>query len=431
MGVQEASRAGDTQGMALAAAPLGMGIRGARRGAGALFDAATGLPIKGADFTKASREALEEVARQPKGAGPLDLSTASQIPDVPQVPLERYVPPRGVSPRLQEALENPAVRRGVESSVKAGEKLGADKWYHTGPVRDAWIAELGPVEGPKAFGQYMDMVAATSPRSDVPTNIRNASRYYQHARSGEPLSASMPYPYGHVAQNLHRQNFETLMKPGPQALSSAAVPGYSGWDVLQNPKPASFSQNLQGNLEPGTMDTHAFRNIGMRTGDPRFLATSIQEVYKPGVDRSADSMVSRFGDIRGDRVVFRPQQLLSEGKLSMSEAKNIPSFWATMPNPNEYAAAEDFYRAIGKKRGMPTADAQAAAWAGGGELTGLGTVPTHTFPEMLNERVLYTSKMRNENPEDTLAKLIRGNAPLFGLAGTGLYGLGAISQDQQ
>ena len=142
-------------------------------------------------------------------------------------------------------------------------------------------------------------MAATSPRSDVPTNVRNASYYYQQALRGRTEAPPLFYPYGHVAQQLHGQNFATLMAPRPAALSSDVGDIMSMWDVLKNPKPASFSQNLQGNLVPGTMDTHAFRNIGMRTGDPDFLATSLSAVYKPGVKSDVDTLVSRFGEVYG------------------------------------------------------------------------------------------------------------------------------------
>jgi hypothetical protein len=379
----------------------------------------TGLAVKGPQYSKASRAALDEIAAGPKGAGPIDLTTEAKFP-APQVPLERYVPPRGVSPRLQDALKNENVLKGISESIEEGRRLGADKWYHTGPLRQAWIDQYGPVQGPKNFAQYMDMVAATSPRSDVQTNIRNASYYYGHALKDAPLPKELPYPYGHVAQNLHRQNFETLTGPRPAGLSADAPENLSRWDVLQNPKPASFSANLQGNLEPGTIDTHAFRNLAMRTGDPRFLETSITQLYKPGVDRSLDSMVSKYGEIQKgkggkDKVIFRPQKLVKDGKLTMDEAQSIPSFWASKPNDNEYAAVESLFRELGKKVGMPTADAQAAAWSGAGKMTGLGSSPSHTFPQMFNERVLYTAKMRGEDPHETLGKMITGKAPLLGV----------------
>lgn len=380
----------------------------------------SGLPRKGEAYSKAARGVLDEIAAGPKGAGPIDLSSAGEVPNVPQVELPRYNPPRGVSPRLQEALQNPDVISGVEQSIEAGRAMGADKWYGTEPVRRAFEAQFGPVEGPKRMQLFMDMVAATSPKSDVPTNIRNASFYYQRALAGDPAVSKTPYPYGHVGQKLHQSNYAKLMLPQPAPLSSDVPDIMTAWDVLTNPKPASFSQNLQGNLVPGTIDTHAFRNIGMRTGDPRFLETSFSSVYKPGADPAEDSLVKQFAEVKEGKdgkliATFRPQQLVAQGRISLQDALNLPTFWVGKPNANEYGAAEQFYRELGRRQNLSTAEAQAAAWSGGGSLTGLGSPPSHTFPELLNERVLFTAKMRGEKPEQTLNKMLSGKAPLLAI----------------
>lgn len=368
------------------------------------IDPRTGLPIKSAAYTKEAQRILSEIDAGPKGAGPIDLSKPSQL-DVPQTFLPRYDPPGGVSARLQDAMNNPAVLAGMRDGILKGMQMGAHKWYDTGPVRDAFINELGPIQGDVAFKRYMDNVAATSPRSDVPTNVRNASYYFGHETPAD-LPEKNPYPYGHVAQNLHRQNFETIS-------------GEGGWEPLQNPKPASFSQNLQGNHEPVTVDTHAFRALGMRTNDPRFLETSVSAKYKMGTDPTKDTIVNKYGERKGDTVTFRPQQLFADGKLTMDDALKIPYFWAAKPKDNEYGAMEDLYRYFGDEHGISPAAAQAAGWAGSGELTGLGTVPDKTFPELLNERILFTAKMRGEDPQVTLKNFIRGKKPLLSVTGPG------------
>jgi hypothetical protein len=361
-----------------------------------------GLPIHGKNYTKAQKEALDEIKAGPKGAGPLDLSTQNRVPQVPQEAMERYEPPRGVSERLQAALDDPKIRRGIMKSIEAGKAMGADKWYHTEPIRRAFVEKLGLEDGLRAFAKYMDHVAATSPRSAVPENIRNASYQYLHALNDRDLPEKLPYPYGHFAQKQHRENYATLRDEG-------------SWDALRNPKPASFSQNLQGNLVPVTVDTHAFRNIGMRTQDPRFLETRTVGPRAEG----KDTLAARFGEPSGDdKVVYRPQHLVERGKLSMKEAEEIPAFWAAQPNENEYGAAEGLYRSLAKKAGLAPADAQAAAWSGAGKMTGLGSPPTHTFPEMFNERVLFTAKMRGERPEKVLHDFIKGKKPLLSHGGS-------------
>jgi hypothetical protein len=80
----------------------------------------------------------------PKGAGPLDLSLQGKIPNVAQTPIERYVPMRGISERVKQAIDSSVVQKGILDSMRAGQKLGAREWYHTEPIRQAWLEELGP-----------------------------------------------------------------------------------------------------------------------------------------------------------------------------------------------------------------------------------------------------------------------------------------------
>jgi hypothetical protein len=380
-----------------------------------------GFAVPGKAFDKAAAEAAKQVKALPPGSGPINLTERSGLPLVEQKPLERYVPPRGVSERLTDALNNPDVVNGVHESVQQGMQLGAHKWYHNDPVHQAFRDELGPEEGSKAFRQYINQIGATSPQMKVPANIRTGSFFYQVARNRGELPKPYPFPYGSKGQALHRQNFETLMRGGTGVGAQAA----GGFDVLRNPKPPSFVENLMGNLEPGTIDTHAVRNIGMRTGDPRWLEPSVQEKVKPG--KALSNFQQRFGEARvnnkGETIVtYRPQQLHKQGRLTMEEAKEIPTFWVSQPSANEYAAIERFYKDVGGRYGLPTADTQAAAWAGGGKLTGLGTPPDKTFAQMLNERILQTALIRGEKPANTLKWMIRAQKPLLTPPGVGLLG---------
>jgi len=321
-------------------------------------------------------------------------------------------------------MDDENVLSGMRDSIRRGVDMGAGTWYHNEALRKAWVAELGPKDGAREFKKFMDYAAAVSPRSDVSTNIRNASYYYMN--DGKELPEALPYPYGHVAQNLHRQNAAVIQK--------------GGFDVLQNPKPASFSENLQGNLQPITVDTHAFRNIGMRTRDPEFLETSISVPYKQGkaLDKLDEdqqallTMAQRYGEISedGKKVVFRPQKLFKEGKLTMDEAVGMPSFWASKPKNNEYGASEQLYKRLAREAGLEPADAQAAAWAGAGDVTGLKSPATKTFPQLFNERVEYTARMRGEDPQQTLAAMIRKQRPLLSTIPAGLLGAKLLTDEE-
>ncbi|MEY9184706.1 hypothetical protein [Bradyrhizobium sp. USDA 313] len=236
-----------------------------------------------------------------------DTSRLSEVPNVKQFDLPRYQPARGVPARTQELIENADVRAKMLDTIKRGQEMGGAKWYNAEPLREAFNAELGK-GGDEAFRQYMDMVAATSPRSDVGTNVRNASYYYTLARQGQPIPAigtPNPQPYGHMAQRLHQQNAGNVVG--------------AGWNPLQNPKPASFVENLAGNQMPVTVDTHAFRLPAMLAEDPRFLETR----YITGKGATPRNI----------------QAELKGGQTSLADALETPAFWQSQPKGKRICGA--------------------------------------------------------------------------------------------
>lgn len=408
----------------------------------AIFDE-RGRAIQGPAFSKASQEALAKVNAMEPGAGPLNLKGDQRIPGIVQEPIPRYDPPRGVSARMIEALANDQVRKGVLGSIDTGIGMGADKWYHNRALYDAFVAELGPEKGHDEFQKYMDHQSAASPGSDVPTNIRNASYYFVNPDKLPQFAGTENYyPYGHKMQVNHRENSDMVIA------NEGDWGGYP--DIVKKPKPPSYGANLGGNLMPVAGDTHAYRNVAMRTGDPRFLATQFDELSKvnPWAEKIDTSKMTkeeidkldatmgrakRYGELALNKetglpemkdgkykIRYRPQALHEAGRLTMEDAVKMPTMWNSKPTNNEYKALEDFYAELGRERGLTPAEAQSAAWAGAGEFTGLGTPSNRTFGQMHNERVLYTAMMRGEDPKETLRKLIRREAPLLSLPGGGV-----------
>lgn len=339
------------------------------------------MPSAGA-LTKIIRDKVAPSLR-PSGTNLFDLSRLDQVPSVPQEPLERYMPKQGPSDRAADLFASKPVRRKVEATIDAGVAEGGPKWYNTDPLMQAFSDALGEAEGMAAYRRYMEMVAATSPRSRVPDNIRNASYYYSKDRQGEPMPEKgdkNPSPYGHLAQKLHQRNANVVVN--------------DGWDVFKNPKPASFVENLAGNQMPVTIDAHALKLPAMLSRDPRWLATTTR-VGKPGSYEN-----------------IKPQQMFESGALSMRDALKRPALWDAQPRKNEYGIMERMYQDIGEKKGLTPAQTQASAWVGGRDVTGMGSPPA-PFMELFQERVLKTAEARGENPIDTLKKFMSGEAPLL------------------
>jgi hypothetical protein len=318
---------------------------------------------------------------KPAASDLFDYSRLHEVPAVTQFDLPRNIPPRGVPQRTLDITTDPAVRERMLDVISQGQKMGGANWYNAEPLRGAFNAELGS-GGDTAFRKYMDMVAATSPRSDVGSNVRNASYYYGRAVRGEPMPAvgdRNPQPYGHMAQRLHQMNAERVAGPG--------------WDPLNNPKPASFVENLVGNQAPATIDTHAFRLPAILGRDPRFMETAFQ--------------------VNKDAPKQNIQKMLEGGEISMDDAAARAAYWQAQPKANEYAAMENYYKSLGKDLGLTPAQTQASAWVGGGKITGLASDESKPFLRFFEDRVNLTAEKRGEAPKKVLKDFIRGKAPLL------------------
>jgi hypothetical protein len=317
-----------------------------------------------------------------RGGGSLfDMSALHEVPDVPQFDLPRYIPPRGPSKRVVDVTADKRVRQQMLDIIHKGREMGGERWYNAEPLRLEFVNRLGKENGNQAFLRYMDYVAASSPRSKVPENVRNASYYYHREMQGlgpPSVGDKNPQPYGHLAQRLHQMNANRVYG--------------EGWDPLNNPKPASFAQNLAGNQMPATIDTHAFRLPAILAKDPRFLETAYES--KKGAPKR---------NIRNE---------VKSGLISLDDAAKTAAFWSAVPNDNEYGHMENFYKSLAKEHGITPGQAQASAWVGGGHLTGLASDETKSFMDIFHDRIHHTAQETGMDPHDVLDKFIRGSAPL-------------------
>ena len=322
--------------------------------------------------------------KNPESGTILDMSRLSEVPNVPQTQLPRTVPPRGPSPRIVEALSRPEVERGINETVERGIEGGGLQWYNTDPLRERMVSLVPADQLDSRYAQLMDIVAATSPRARVPNNIRTAAYYNYLQSQGLPIPEKPAAGYGSVAQKLHTQNVRD-------------VTGAGGWDVFKNPKPASFSTNLQGNQQNVTIDTHNFRLPGILSQDPRFLATSI--VPEKGAEP------------------LRPRQWVEEGTLSLEDALQRPAYWESKPNANEYGYYEQWQQDQAKKMGISPAQYQASMWLGGGEETGLASA-AEPFVGTFEARVRYTADRLGLDPGKVLEQVLKGEIPLLAEGGS-------------
>ena len=201
---------------------------------------------------------MKQLGYKPPKDAFFDLSNLADVPEgVPQRDLPVYEPPRGPGKVSREFLTEENMDR-VDEVVKRGMLEGGLEWYNTSPIRAAFMDELGD-EGAQAFGRFMDFVAATSPRSKVSENIKRGSMMYhmdnQGTFHGGLTNADMPKGYGHLAHETQMHNLRNLA-------------GGGSYDSVTNPKTSRFSQNLQGNYRPVTVDSHNHQLITGKNKSP-------------------------------------------------------------------------------------------------------------------------------------------------------------------
>lgn len=359
------------------------------------------------------------LVHQPTRTGAFDYG-APNAQYVESAPM--YIPPRGVPERSRDLLSRPDVQEKTLEGIERGRAL--KDWYETGPLKQAFTDELGHNEGTARFEDFIRAVGATSPRSDVGTNIRNASYYYTLAKTGRGMPVPVPNPdkpgkfiknpapYGHLAQDLHRGNIEKVL--GLRVGQPGRANQIEGYDFQSNPKPIGYTADLLGDPSRVAVDTHAFRAPAMYGEDPRFLETRYEVSVPKGQPKAPPRNI--YDEVQS-------------GRMTMAEALDTGAYWQSKPKENEYSHWQDWYRDLANRAGMAPREAQAAGWAGSGRMTGLESDPNKMFMDFMEDRLLHTQAERDTklSPREILANMIRGKAPLLSLAAAPL-GAAALQQ---
>lgn len=363
---------------------------------------------------KGKKESFTEYRKRSDGSRRevFDKSRLEQVPNVPQVQMPRHQAPRGPGKDMVRTLDNPEVQKGLAAAVERGIEGGGLRWYNTEPALERMRAIMPDDEASQRYARLMDAVAATSPRSKVPDNIRTASYYNYLAEQGLPIPNKPAAGYGSIAQNLHRDNMRGLEAIG-------------GWDIFKNPKPASFSTNLQGNQRNATIDTHNMRLPAILSQDPEMLETTITELAdspKIGLEtlmRQYPGLPKRVAkdavttDPKGKtRINYKPREWVKAGHISMEDAISDPGLWRGKPNPNEYGYYEGWQQEKAGDLGISPAQYQASMWLGAGDTTGLGS-PPEAFIDTLEARIGYTADQLGIDPEVILEQMLKGDIPLL------------------
>ena len=371
-------------------------------------------------------------------------------PDRSEISFLRYKPkaPTGRVERALAALRDPSnpVRADMFETIRRGmsPEIRGQDWYNTEELRDWFVSELGEDAGNAEWSQFMDLMGAGSPMSNVPSNIKSASAMRNRLATDPEYAAglmnveklddarvygsSRPAGYGHQSQGL-QELIHARQRQG--AWSGTPEPGVTGAmsSMTDNPKPKGFTNSLKGNMRNIAADLHFTRFMAMASNDPEFLSG------QAGIGKAAaDAITARFPkaaeyiavkEVKGKPIItFNAKKAAKEGAVDLNGLKefDIPSLYADKPNDAEYAHFEDFMKEVGDELGMTPAQTQAALWMGAADRTGLDQTSRGTFMDLFRRRVGERAAETGRTFDDTLRDFIR-NKGLLSVP----IGIGAMS----
>ena len=383
-------------------------------------------PAKNSDLIEVLNLRADQMKLNPKDR--IQPSGQNQLFDTTPDAYQRNLPEQIETPvpRAPEGAKLPLGNRAakvVEMTPQIADKLAekmrpylgtpAQYFYNTGPIIDKAVG-LGVPEdvARKQLKRFALNYAATSPRTQTEPNLRSASI----VSAKETQGINYDEIVGPGGEGINEKGYPMMIQPASpgkaegihRKLIEAVRAG--GIDYNTNPKPATFAENVTGNLAGVTVDTHAIRGAldAMNEVEPGsipegFIAKEFREQYKS--DPSTFNPATMVIDTLGDQKV---------GGVKMQ---------------TEYAVFSDLYKEAAKKLGVSPAEAQALGWFGSGKRTGLAS-DLKTVADLIDDRVDVTAQALNRPKEEVFIDFFSGKIPLLSLGGLTLLDTGAITDSQ-
>ena len=366
---------------------------------------------------------LDRIQPRVGGAGILDRDYMTPAPSgiLPDLS-KRYVRnpdssaplPKGDRARIlvDKATE---ISDALAKRIAATGQMNADTryFYHSdGPIyRAAKAAGLSDDEAAAYLRDLGDFVAATSPRTKVEENLRNATLAMAKQSQGIPFREVIGVGTGGISEKGYPM---MTGKGGIHGILLDDVINNGGMNVATNPKPSNFGPNIAGNRSGITVDTHAIRGTlqtlnEMQAGSvpEGFILPKFREQYanNPSVltpDMIDDTLASQMIGPKGAR----------------SEAQT------------EYPVFADIWHKAADNLAVDPAEGQSMGWFGFGDETNLGSA-RKTPVDIFDERLDVTAKALKISPQEAARRVFRREIPLLGVGGMGLLGAGMQNRDRQ
>ena len=370
------------------------------------------LDIRAAQMDLAVKDRIK-----PSGENPLfDLSPESYtktLPEQKQTPVPRR--PEGSDKPLPKGDRGREVNESVDAiAERLAERMKpwlgteAQYFYHTGPIVDkAMSMGFKKEEVYDWMKEFADAYAATSPRTETAQNIRNATLVMTKRHLGIELDEII----GKGSGGINEKGYPMMIGDSGihRQLTEATQNG--GINPNTNPKPATFAENVYGNLDGVTVDTHAIRG-----------ALDAMNEINPG-SIPIDYIKPKFRDqYKADPLSLNPANMIDDSMGSqMIDGTKMQT---------EYAVFSDIYRLTAEKLGVSPAEAQSMGWFGSGDSTGLAS-ELKSVARLLDERIDVTAQAMNESKESVFKKLLNKEIPVLSLFGAATgAGLMSGGEDQ-
>ena len=296
-----------------------------------------------------------------------------------------------------------AISTALADRIRATGQLDADTryFYHTdGPVyRAAKNAGLTDAEAQAYLRDLSNNVAATSPRTKVEENLRNATLVMAKDQQGIPfrdvVGPGTIRPDG--TKGISEKGYPMMTAKGGihgGLLDDVAATG--AMDVARNPKPSNFGANLSGNRSGVTMDTHAIRGTLMTLNEME--PGSVPEGF----------ILPKFRDqYAKDPSVLTPNMIDDTLASQMTGPKG-----STTKLQTEYPVFADIWHDAAAKLGVSPAEAQSMGWFGFGDETNLGSA-RKTPVDIFDDRLSVTAQALGITPQEAARSVFRRKIPLL------------------
>jgi hypothetical protein len=360
---------------------------------------------------------------QPSGDAPI--FNIENVPGQNQSPYERTLPEQIETPvpRAPDGVKLPLNNRGaavIERSDEIADVLAnraqplvgtnVQYFYHTGPLIEKAV-DLGIPEetARQQLKKFALNYAATSPRTMTEQNLRNASLVTAKQQRGVELTDMI----GPGGEGVNEKGYPMMINPGGIHKKLVDEAAGDGLNFNTNPKPATFAENVSGNLAGVTADTHAIRAVFDAMNEIEPGSIPIEFIGGKNAKATKEMRAKYLADPSSLDAATMINDTLATQKIGGESVQT------------EYAIFSDIYKKVAQRLGVQPAEAQSLSWFANGKKTGLASEPK-TIVELIDERVDVTAKALKQPKDTVFKKFMQGSIPLLSVGGLTLLDTGAM-----